>query len=262
MSGEGETPPNEEEREEREAGLDGMRAYGEKLNAARFQASALAKIIQGELEDIAARASHSLHDLLRRAKGDPTGHDAFRGRSRATLVAQALASLHGSGFGLVNSLVVITLEDDDDDQFCIEPVQGDNLLSLGLIGVMHRGGLLTDDVHAILTDGVDRGTSNFNPGDFVTNKPIVITRNMTATERLRARRASWCRVVQPRLPPGVELAEVIRVDNSDSSLRWRDAFDRTKAGWVEQNGVRKVATTRQSDVSDEDGAFWGFVCDD
>ena len=108
--------------------MDGMLSYGEEKNQARFQASAVAKIIQGELEETAARAGHSLQDLLMRAKGDPGGSDAFRGRSRAILVAQALASLHGSGLGVVTSLVIITLAEDDGDQFCLEPVHGENLL--------------------------------------------------------------------------------------------------------------------------------------
>lgn len=249
----------EEEREEREAGLDGMLSYGEKKSQARFQASVAAKIIQGELGEIAARAGYSIRGLLMSAVGGLDGSDAFHGRSRARLAAQALAFLHGSELDLVTTLVVATLEEDDGDLFCLEPVPGEILLSKRVIDTMHRNDLLTDEVHQTLTDDLDIGSSEFYPGDFVTNKAVVITGHRTATERLEQRRAAQWRIVGPRLPQGVGLVEVIRVDNQDSSLRWRDAFDRTKKGWVEQRGVRKVATTRQSDVGDDDGdsAFSG-----
>ena len=249
----------EEDGREPEADLDGMLSYGEKKNQAMFQASIVAKMNQEELEEIADRADHSTRDLLMRAKGDLSGSDAFRGKSRAILVAQALANLHGSKLGVVTALVVLTLDEEDGDLFRLEPVQGEDLLSSDVIGVMHRSGLLTDEVHEILTDGIDNGSSEFYRGDFITNKAEVVCRShLTATERLRQRRVSRCRLIKPRLPPEVELAEIIRVDNSDSSLMWRDAFDRTTGGWVEQKGVRKVATTRKSGVGEDEGFFRGF----
>lgn len=237
-------------------GLDEMLSYGAENTCAQFQTSAVAKIVQRELEDVATRANHSLNELLLRAIGYSNGSEGFQGKSRALLVVKALASLHGSEFEVVNSLVVISLEKDG-DQFQIEPVLGEDLFSCIVINILYRNKLLSEDVYNILTDGIDIGSSKINIGDFIVNeiKEITTDNHMTVTERLESLEESWYDCVKQRLPPDIKLAEVINVDNRNSSLKWRDASDHSKSGWCYNKLVRKVATTRQSDLGNDSEAI-------
>ena len=149
-----------------------------------------------------------------RAIGDSNGSEGFHAKSRATLVVQALGSLCGSEFDVVNSLVVVTL-DEDGDKFQIEPVVGENLFSGIVIDTLYRNKLLSEDVYNLLTDGIDIGSSKINIGDFIVNeiKEITTNNHMTATERLESLEESWYDHVKQRLPPDIKLAEVINVDN-------------------------------------------------
>ena len=74
---------------------------------------------------------------------------------------------------------------------------------------------------------------------------------MSATERLAARRERFCHIVTERIPLDVNLAEVTRVDDLDGTLKWRDADDHARGGWVETQAVIKAATTRKSALKTE-----------
>ena len=241
------------ERHEYKVKLDLMLAFGEEKTLAKFQASTVAKIIQGELKEVASRANHSLHELLMIVRGDSNGSEGFHGKSRAALVVQALASHCGIEFDVVNSLIVITL-DEDDDLFCIEPVKGKNLLSNIVIGVMYQSKLLDEDVYNILIDDLDSVSLEIRIGDFIINHIKENTDHMTATERLARIEKYSCSFADSQLPPDVKLAEVIRIDTSDSSLKWRDVSDHNKCGWVEHKAVRKVSTNRKSEIENDSEA--------
>ena len=242
------------ERHEHRVKLDLMLAFGEEKNRAKFQASTIAKIIQGELKEVATRANHSLHELLMIVRGDSNGSEGFHGKSRVALVVQALASHRGIEFDVVNSLIVITLEEDD-DLFCIEPVKGKNLLSNKVIDIMYQSKLLSEDVYKILIlDEKFSASLEIRIGDFIINHIKENTDHMTATERLARIEKYSCSFPDSQLPPDVNLAEVVRIDNSDFSLKWRDVFDRNKCGWVEHKGVRKVFTNRKSEMENDSEA--------
>ncbi|MBT6874408.1 MAG: hypothetical protein HOA28_04170 [Euryarchaeota archaeon] len=241
------------ERHEYKVKLDLMLAFGEEKTLAKFQASTVAKIIQGELKEVASRANHSLHELLMIVRGDSNGSEGFHGKSRAALVVQALASHCGIEFDVVNSLIVITL-DEDDDLFCIEPVKGKNLLCNIVIGVMYQSKLLDEDVYNILIDDLDSVSLEIRIGDFIINHIKENTDHMTATERLARIEKYSCSFADSQLPPDVKLAEVIRIDTSDSSLKWRDVSDHNKCGWVEHKAVRKVSTNRKSEIENDSEA--------
>ena len=241
------------ERHEYRVKLDLMLAFGEEKTLAKFQASTVAKIIQGELKEVASRANHSLHELLMIVRGDSNGSEGFHGKSRAALVVQALASHCGIEFDVVNSLIVITL-DEDDDLFCIEPVKEKNLLSNIVIGVMYQSKLLDEDVYNILIDDLDSVSLEIRIGDFIINHIKENTDHMTATERLARIEKYSCSFADSQLPPEVKLAEVIRIDTSDSSLKWRDVSDHNKCGWVEHKAVRKVSTNRKSEIENDSEA--------
>lgn len=242
-------PLNEEECQKRRLGLEQMLLHGEEKIQARFQTSIVAKIIQSELIEIAIRANHSLQNILKRVRGDTIGSSAYQGGCRAKLVVHAISSLHGSSFDLVNSLIVVTLRQDR-DQFFIDLITGEDILESNVIKIMHQEELISDEVYQILTDDLDI-QSNFQVGDFIVNLSEKINWNMSATERLIARRESFCRSVTEKLPLDVNLAEVTRVDDLDGTLRWRDANDHARGGWVEIQAVIKAATTRKSTLKTE-----------
>ena len=251
MSTEEEKPPlKTDECQKHRLGLEEILVYGEDKIQARFQTSLVAKIIQNELIEISDRATHSLQNLLTRARGDSIGSSAFHASCRAKLVVHALASLHGSSFDIINSLIVVTLE--DKDQFFLDPVQREDLLSPTVIRVLYENGLISAEVHEILTADLDISLLKIQVGNFIVNLSKEIPSHMTATERLLTSRVNWCRIVLPRLPSNVNLAEVIRVDDLDGTLKWRDTDDHTNGGWVENQGVTRAATTRKSDLENND----------
>ena len=249
MSEEENFPLNEEECQKRRLGLEELLVNGEEKIQARFQTSIVAKIIQSELIEITVRANHSLQNILKRVRGDTIGSFAYHGSCRAKLVVHALSSLHGSSFDLVNSLIVVTLRQDR-DQFFIDLITGEDILDDNVLKIMHQEELISDEVYQILTDDLDI-QSNFQVGDFIVNLHERINWNMSATERLVARRESFCRSVTEKLPLDVNLAEVTRVDDLDGTLRWRDADDHARGGWVEIQAVIKAATTRKSTLKTE-----------
>ena len=249
MSEEENFPLNEEECQKRRLGLEELLVNGEEKIQARFQTSIVAKIIQSELIEISVRANHSLQNILKRVRGDTIGSSAYQGSCRAKLVVHAISSLHGSSFDLVNSLIVVTLRQDR-DQFFIDLITGEDILESNVIKIMHQEELISDEVYQILTDDLDI-QSNFQVGDFIVNFHEQINWNMSATERLVARRESFCRSVTEKLPLDVNLAEVTRVDDLDGTLRWRDADDHARGGWVETQAVIKAATTRKSTLKTE-----------
>ena len=249
MSEEENFPLNEEECQKRRLGLEELLVNGEEKIQARFQTSIVAKIIQSELIEITVRANHSLQNILKRVRGDTIGSFAYQGSCRAKLVVHALSSLHGSSFDLVNSLIVVTLRQDR-DQFFIDLITGEDILDDNVLKIMHQEELISDEVYQILTDDLDI-QSNFQVGDFIVNLHERINWNMSATERLVARRESFCRSVTEKLPLDVNLAEVTRVDDLDGTLRWRDADDHARGGWVEIQAVIKAATTRKSTLKTE-----------
>ena len=250
-----------EDPEDPEPGLDGMLSYGERKNLARFEASCNGKLIQEDLVEIVERADASFQTLLSRAKGESIGSDAFQWKGKAILAAEALAFLNGGcGLDLVTALVVITIVEEEGDTIDVELVQGPELLSNRVVTALFRNGELSDKAHRLLTDGIDNTYSGFSVGDVITNRESVVRGHLTATERLRQLRAARCRLVKPMLPPGVARAEVMKVDNNDESLRWRAVNDRRQGGWVEQRGVRKVATSWQSDGGSDDDDTCGLCC--
>ena len=229
--------------------LDDMLTSGELSSQARFQASLIAKLIQAELHQISERARYSIEDLIIRARGDSYGCESINGRGRASLVVAALASLHGSTFDLIESIIVVTLK--NRDIFSIDNINGKNLLSKQVISAMFQSGLLDDDMYKILNDDFDLSSLKIEVGSFVENKENenkINSAPMTATERLERRRSSWCNIILSRLPPSISLAEIVRVDEIDGTVKFRDFFDHSNGGWVEISGVSLVSTTRQSDL--------------
>ena len=241
---EGNSPLKKEECQKRILGLEEILVNGEEKIQARFQASIITKIIQSELIEITVRANHSLQNILKRVRGDTIGSSAYQGSCRATLVVHALSSLQGSSFNLVDSLIIVTLHQDR-DKFDIDLIAGEDILESNVIKIMYEEELISDEVYQILTDDLYI-QSNFQVGDFIVNLAEETKSHMSATERLVARRERFCRVVTERIPSDVNLAEVTRVDDLDGTLRWRDANDHARGGWVEIQGIIKAATTRKS----------------
>ena len=119
---------------------------------------------------------------------------------------------------------------------------------------MYQSKLLDEDVYNILIDDLDSVSLEIRIGDFIINHNKENTDHMTATERLARIEKYSCSFADSQLPPEVKLAEVIRIDTSDSSLKWRDVSDHNKCGWVEHKAVRKVSTNRKSEIEKDSEA--------
>lgn len=248
----------EEDDIEPKTGLDGMIDYGVQHQDACFSVTAIAKILQDEFEDIASQSDYSIDSLIMRAHGESRGTDAFGGTSRAVLVGEALAYLHGLPSEVVLILCPVSLKSEFGDEVQLNPITGRDLLSNRVVDMLHRHDLVDDAHHSILTDDIQiLSTTSFEKGDLIRNmEKVSVSRVMTATQRMQSRRG----IVKPALPPGVR-ARVQRVDHSDDSLQWRCTENSRRSGWVDANSVEKVFRVGGIDNDDDDfddTGYWKF----
>ena len=236
-------------------GLSGMLTYGEDHQAACFRVTATAKILQGEFGDIAATSNNSINSLVKMAKGESRGTDAFGGKPRAVMVGEAVAYRHGTSSEVVLALSPVSLESEFGDKFQLNPITGQILICRQVVDLLHRHGFVDDDDHAILTDDIEITSTYFQVGDLIRNKASVV-RVATASQRILNARG----IVKPSLPHGVT-ARVTRVDHSDASLCWRCTKNPAKRGWVAAKAVEKVfwaGGVEDGDDDSDDTGLWKF----
>ena len=236
---------------EPESGIGGMLEYGENINNAVFQFTAIFKEVQTEVLNVAEASGFSIKQLSINANGSHRGADAYFGKARAVLAMQAISTITGYPLEILHKVAWFQVTDPHGDKFQVELISGEKLCSKNRVDVFCEYKLITTEVHAFLTDAIEMGLylNSFKKGDFIVSTSSKPTTSMTATQRLSGLRG----LVKPRLPADVKIAKVTRVDPCDASVKWRCVDDRSRSGWVLMENIELLYSTRADEEDDDEG---------
>ena len=231
-------------------GLEGMMEYGRRVIDAQYSVSTKVSLLQEDILDIAEGCGNSIETIVQRAFGEVRGIDAFAGRSRAILASEAISHIIGVPLSVVIRVVEISIDEPYGDTFEIAHIHGEATFSAETLEALRDSALISDAHFGVLTDEYLTGfSSSFKKGDLVTNA--------SADPDARPSSHRICSYVRERLPPGIPVAKVTRIDFDDGSIRWQCVSDPSKYGWVSIKGIRHYFSSAPKGQVDDDRSRFG-----
>jgi len=166
-----------ENREEEEDFLEFDIALCGEWEQAIFRYYMIATEVQREIAEVVSASDNSFGNLLLKSRGASDDAVGRTGRFRGSMVISSIAVVLEYNSDIINAVAWIHNANGDD--FEVEFVPGEKLITQKRVDLFWKRGLIEDRVRVAILTGIKNGMSplvRFAKGDIITNKPISLSK--------------------------------------------------------------------------------------